>query len=113
MAYLARLHAVSDPLLRSPLPAAPPVALAELSREALERFHERLAQAAARWGLTARQVETLSWILLGLSNKEIASQIGRSEVTVEAHVTGLLRRGRASSRAHLMARFWLDLPGRP
>jgi DNA-binding CsgD family transcriptional regulator len=87
-----------------------PLVVPEPSGGALERLRERLARAAGRWQLTARQTETLRWLLLGLSNKEIATRLCRSEVTVEAHVTGLLRRGQACSRGHLMARFWLDLP---
>jgi len=49
--------------------------------------------------LTARQVETLDCLRLGLSNKEIGRRLGLSEKTVKAHVTGVLRGLGASTRS--------------
>jgi DNA-binding NarL/FixJ family response regulator len=42
----------------------------------------------------------------GKSNKEIARSLACAENTVELHVTQLLRRASASSRAELIARYW-------
>ncbi len=87
-----------------------PPSMCKLPKAAVDRLTSRLAEAARQWALTDRQRDMLCLVLLGLSNKEIAEQVGRSEATVEAHVTALLRRSGATSRGHLMARFWLELP---
>ena len=49
--------------------------------------------------LTARQSEILDCLRQGLSNKEIGLQLGLSEKTVKAHVTGVLRGLGAATRA--------------
>lgn len=54
--------------------------------------------------LTRRQMDVLTFVLRGLSNKEIAVALGCAENTVEYHVTRLLRRYRVDSRAKLAAR---------
>ena len=69
----------------------------------------RLATAATTWQLSPRMLETLMLLAAGLSNKEIACARGRSEVTIEYHVTALLRRAGVDTRARLMAKFWLGL----
>ncbi|HWO13919.1 MAG TPA: LuxR C-terminal-related transcriptional regulator, partial [Polyangiaceae bacterium] len=61
--------------------------------------------AAARgWRLTPREAEVLREIVAGHSNKEIANDLVCSVRTVEIHVSAVLRKARASSRAELMAR---------
>jgi DNA-binding CsgD family transcriptional regulator len=60
--------------------------------------------AARGWGLTPRQAEVLMELVAGHSNKEIASELACSVRTVEIHVSAVLRKARASSRAELMAR---------
>ena len=42
-------------------------------------------------GLTERQVEVLGYVVQGLSNKEIARKLDRSEVVVKKHVTAALQ----------------------
>ncbi len=69
----------------------------------------RLGVARQRWGLTERQVEVLSALIEGDSNKEIARRLACAENTVELHVTGLLRRAGVASRSRLMAHFWSKL----
>ncbi len=70
----------------------------------------RVPRAAKAWKLTDRQVRVLGHVVLGLSNKEIAGLLQCAERTVEIHVTELLRRSGAASRAMITARFWSDLP---
>jgi DNA-binding NarL/FixJ family response regulator len=53
-------------------------------------------------GATVRQREVLAGILRGLSNKEIAAELGLAEVTVEGHVTSLLGRAGVSHRIALV-----------
>ncbi len=69
----------------------------------------RLEAAVAVWDLTRRQRDVLGVLARGRSNKEIAAELGCAENTVELHVTQLLRRGGAASRAQLIARFWSEL----
>ena len=66
----------------------------------------RLALARVRWGLTKKQVAVLSRLAQGRANKTIANELGCAEVSVEFHVTSLLRRSGSSSRAELIAQFW-------
>src|SRR5262249_23118351 len=47
-----------------------------------KRLNEYLGQAA----LTAREVEILSFIAKGLSNKEVAEQLGTADGTIRIHV---------------------------
>ncbi|HEV3192612.1 MAG TPA: LuxR C-terminal-related transcriptional regulator [Polyangiaceae bacterium] len=42
----------------------------------------------------------------GDANKEIAVKLGCSEVSVERHVTSLMRKARCDRRARLIVRFW-------
>jgi DNA-binding CsgD family transcriptional regulator len=66
----------------------------------------RIAVAAQAWGLTARQVDVLRRAVTGDGNKEIAAELGCAEVTVEFHMTALLRKASAGSRAQLVVRFF-------
>jgi DNA-binding NarL/FixJ family response regulator len=56
----------------------------------------KLAEFAPRVDLTAREVEVLQFVAKGLSNKQIARVIGRTEGTVKAHLK------------HLMAKLGVD-----
>lgn len=69
----------------------------------------RLRRAREIGQLTPRQIEVLELVARGKTNKEIASVLGRSEGTVEVHVTNLLRKYGASNRAGLVAMFWGEL----
>jgi DNA-binding CsgD family transcriptional regulator len=66
----------------------------------------RLERAAAAWQLTPRQRDVLERIVAGHANKEIASELGCAEGTIELHVTRLFRKAEVTSRAQLFARFW-------
>jgi len=68
---------------------------------------DRLPRAQRDWGLTSRQTRVLELIAVGAhTNKEIAMTIGCAEVTVENHVTELLRRSGAKSRTDLVGRLF-------
>ena len=68
----------------------------------------QLERVATRWGLTPRQRKTMQLVATGMTNKEIANAVGCAEVTVEYHVTSLLRRAGASNRTMLVSRFWSE-----
>lgn len=57
----------------------------------------------ASTSLTARETEVLRMIGEGLANKEIAFRLGISEHTVKFHVSSVLGKLRASSRAEAIA----------
>ncbi len=57
------------------------------------------AASQAASGLTARETEVLRMIAEGLANKEIAYRLGISEHTVKFHVSALLGKLGAGSRA--------------
>ena len=68
---------------------------------------DRLPRAQRDWGLTSRQTRVLELIAVGAhTNKEIAVTMGCAEVTVENHVTALLRRASAKSRTDLVGRLF-------
>jgi DNA-binding CsgD family transcriptional regulator len=71
----------------------------------------RLDAALRRWRLTPRQGEVLAHVAEGRSNKTVAAELACSESTVEIHVSALLAKARCESRAHLVARFWSEMPG--
>src|SRR5260370_10409483 len=70
---------------------------------------DRIAVATLRWQLTPSESRVLAPLVQGQSNRGIASQIGCTERTVEAHVTHILQRVRVESRSALIAKFWSDL----
>ncbi len=88
---------IGDPGRReSWLLVGPPAA----SREGL------VAAAMGRWALTARQGEILSLLVYGMANKTIAGRLGCAVKTVEQHVSVVLAKAGADTRAALAAKFW-------
>jgi DNA-binding NarL/FixJ family response regulator len=77
----------------------------ERSRGALA-LGDRVQSAAAQWSLTKRQTEVVTLLARGLSNKEIASELGCAEVTVEKHLTETFRRAGVTGRTELAAKLW-------
>ncbi|HEY4180511.1 MAG TPA: helix-turn-helix transcriptional regulator [Kofleriaceae bacterium] len=75
-------------------------------------LEDRVRHTEAALGLTRRQAEVLALTVRGLSNKEIGSELGCAENTVELHVTQLLKKSGAQGRVQLVARFWTDQLGR-
>ncbi len=82
---------------------------AELTRGKEAVFASKLDEAKTRWDLTDRQLEVLSGLARGLSNKALTEELDCSVKTVETHVTVLLKRSKSESRLQLVARFWRDL----
>jgi DNA-binding NarL/FixJ family response regulator len=59
-------------------------------------------ERAARWGFTRREAEVVAWILRGVTNRLIASELGCAMKTVEHHVSSILRKANVESRAGLI-----------
>jgi DNA-binding CsgD family transcriptional regulator len=66
------------------------------------------ARRPSERGLPPRQKQTLRCLLKGLSEKEVASQLGLSKETIHDYVKAIYRHFGVSSRAELMAR-WIRL----
>ncbi len=67
--------------------------------EVLERMSEPFGHAA----LTPREVEVLSLVSKGMSNKEIAEHLGTAVGTIKMHVQNILEKLRAEDRAHAVS----------
>ncbi|MBX6748076.1 MAG: helix-turn-helix transcriptional regulator [Micromonosporaceae bacterium] len=57
-------------------------------------------------GLTERQAEVAVLLVDGLTNERIAQRLGISTGTVRAHLDGVFRRLKVSSRAAVVGRLW-------
>jgi DNA-binding NarL/FixJ family response regulator len=66
----------------------------------------RAAAAAVRWGLSDRQRQVLERLAEGWSNRAIADGLRCAPATVDVHVSAILERAGAESRAELVARLW-------
>jgi DNA-binding CsgD family transcriptional regulator len=63
----------------------------------------KAADAARRWSLTARQSEVLGWVVRGVANHTIATELKISERAIEQHVSAIFDRAGVESRAALVA----------
>jgi len=67
---------------------------------------ERVRGFEVEFALTPKQAQVLVLVARGSSNKEIARELEAAERTIEFHVTQLLRKVGADSRAQLIAKLW-------
>jgi DNA-binding CsgD family transcriptional regulator len=89
------------------LTGAPPSWIV-LARSAAGAREVLLARAAIRYGLSPREAQVLSVLSEGLGNPAIARRLRISIKTVEHHVTALLSKMEAETRAALISRL-IDL----
>lgn len=71
-------------------------------REPPASIGSNLERAAARWGLTPRQRQTLELVAEGRTNAAIAASLGIAERTVELHVSLLFDKAGVENRASLI-----------
>jgi DNA-binding NarL/FixJ family response regulator len=80
----------------------PPI-LAELPPQPLDEPRAGTRTRPGRADLSDRQLQVLTWLVEGKSNKEIAKELSVAEGTVKAHLAALFKTLGASNRAHAAA----------
>lgn len=70
---------------------------------AMRKEFAELAEIQGRFhSLTPRETEVLNLVVAGLLNKQIADELGMSELTVKTHRARLMEKTKADSLAHLV-----------
>jgi DNA-binding NarL/FixJ family response regulator len=84
--------------------------VARQAAAALPTLHPR---PAARYALTQRQRQLMSLVAMGLSNKEIATNLNLSEFTVKNHIYRVMKQVDAETRHEAVTRIGADATNRP
>ncbi len=71
-------------------------------REAQAEIDVLLARARE---LTARETEVMDWVVTGITNKQIGTELGLSEITVKIHRSRVMQKMQAASLAELVRMF--------
>ena len=83
----------------------------------MEKAHHLYSEPGSPFHpLSDREMEVLSCVVKGMSNKEIASSLGISHQTVKNHVTSILRKfgveDRTQAVVYALKRGWVKLNDR-
>lgn len=66
--------------------------------DGLQSLQDRRRRYTNEFGLTARQMDVLKYIARGLSNRQIAENMGLAEGTVKIHISGVFHTLKVKSR---------------
>jgi DNA-binding NarL/FixJ family response regulator len=80
---------------------------------ALDKARGERARSPEWMALTPRRARVFELVVRGLSNKEIAKELGCADNTVEWHVTQILRQAGLQGRLQLVASYWSGALRRP
>jgi len=83
--------------------AAGPLQIMVLAEKVTERSAVNLKKAREGFGLSDREIDVVTLLSQGLSNKEISSKLYVSEHTVKDHLKSIARKLGADSRAGIIA----------
>jgi DNA-binding NarL/FixJ family response regulator len=89
-------HPIKDSLMTRPILAD------QFFRQFQQLSRERDARVSIT-NLTAREIEILKWVAVGLKNKQIAMKLAISEQTIKNHVTSIMRKLGVNSRYQAVA----------
>jgi DNA-binding CsgD family transcriptional regulator len=78
-----------------------------------DRVGDAIKRAKHAWKLTTRETQVLACVASGQSNRAIADDLGLATRTIELHVTSLLSKAGAESRAQLIIALWELSDARP
>ncbi|WP_437905281.1 helix-turn-helix transcriptional regulator [Sorangium sp. So ce327] len=83
--------------------------LSSVRASPLHAFQLKLALARRAWGLTPKETEVLELVLRGHTNQGISRKLRLRISTIEQHVSRILGKSEATSRATLCWAFWMNL----
>ena len=69
-------------------------------RRILKEVAVSLAEHVADESLSMREIEVLTWVAAGNSNRRVAAKLGLSEETIKAHIKNILCKLAANDRTH-------------
>jgi len=80
----------------------------------MEKLNQKLESPAAniqqRYHLTEREQMVIIYLMLGFTNKEIASRLNLSEYTVKEHLKRIMQKTKTTTRTGLLARMIFPNP---
>lgn len=77
-----------------------------VARTGADPVEAALEVAKRRWVLSERESAVLCRVASGMTNREIAEDLGLASRTVELRITSLLRKAEVDSRAQLIVSLW-------
>ncbi|GEM_PF-326801 len=71
------------------------------------RANVGLAQACTHYKLSSREAQIIRTLVMGLTNKEIASHLHITEATVKEHIRNIMRKVNATTRTGVLSKIFM------